>query len=80
MSSYTTLDIDGYVLLSTGRYADQSVLTVFRETDKYLEMVRVADDGSRSVLEKPVPPDFEVDQDDEHIQVGYRATGDIVRD
>jgi hypothetical protein len=80
MSSHTILDIDGYDLLDTARYADETVLTVFRESDKYLEVVRIADDLSRTVLPKQVGSDFEVDEEDEQISVGYRASGKIVRD
>jgi hypothetical protein len=80
LTSYTSLDVDGYVLLSTGRYADLTVLTVFRESDKYLEIVRIGDDLTRTLLEKPLPADFEVDEEDEQIQIGYRARGSIVRD
>ncbi len=81
MGSYTTLAVDGYGLLTTKSYADLHVLTVFRETDKYIRVVRLDDENhSRTILDKPVPADYDVDEEDEQIEVGYSARGRVVRD
>jgi hypothetical protein len=74
------LVVDDYPLLETKSDPDATILTVFRETDKYLRVVRVSDDGVCYETGKPVPADFEVDEDDEEIEVGYAAPGWVIRD
>lgn len=81
MGSYTTLAVDDYGLLTTKSYADLHVLTVFRETDKHIRVIRIDDaNHARTIVDKPVPPDYEIDEEGEGIEVGYSARGSVVRD
>ncbi|MBZ4413736.1 hypothetical protein K8640_36470 [Myxococcus sp. XM-1-1-1] len=72
--------IDDYVIISTRSIVDETVMTVFREADKYIRVVRIDDDGTRHETGKSVPTDFEVDEEDEQIDIGYAAPGWAVKD
>jgi len=80
MGSSTALKVDGYVLVSTHSYAPAQTLTIFRESDKYLRVIRVSDSAPPAILDKPVPADFVADRDEEIIDVGYAASARIARD
>src|SRR6266545_3675000 len=80
MGTYTSLAIDDYTLLPTKSYADPTAMSVFRESDKSMRMIRFGEKSTHTILDKPVPSHFQVDEEDEGIQVLYSAPGWIIRD
>ncbi len=68
MGTYTSLTVDGYEIVSTKSWADNTVMTIFSETDRYCIRRAV------NVLAGDVA------SEDEEIQVGYRAPGWVIRD